>query len=538
MLFATSSTIATPPSSQCSTHCVVRGDEPVRIAVCFFGMPRSLAFTLPSLQANLLTPLKKAGAVDVFVHALAGVAQNSHADEEGLQDERHIRSCTADVLAFAPCRFAVQEQAIVDQEQQLVPKAANTLHRSKLLYREYYDVPTLLNVYRSRYSLSQAAKLVRAHQEAQGFEYTHVVAARSDAAMLAPLDWRPLAAGVTIPNFEHGGAQFVVTQPSGATETLTIGGVNDRFAYGDVRSMLQAYMAQYEEQLSSADGVQMTTSETLLCNQLVRHDVAVALSPLCIVRVRATGQLATYMGQDDLTYPPRARPGGCRGLRFMPNSTDGLNGCAGLSWPSRPQSKSRPQNFRCVSMSCHQVQERLTADAGHRDGRAAALVLGSGAWDATQRIRERYELAQRTPSDINEHLATLRMYASRVGSIAEMGVRGVVSTWAFLLGLTDSEAPTKIMIGIDLKVCDYEPAIALGEQAGVQLQFLQGDSASVDIPPRDLLFIDTWHVYAHLKRELRAHHASTRRYIVLHDVRRSGAQTWSASSGGKRLISV
>ena len=63
------------------------------------------------------------------------------------------------------------------------------------------------------------------------------------------------------------------------------------------------------------------------------------------------------------------------------------------------------------------------------------LVLGSGAWDSTHHIRERYELAQRTPSDINEHLATLRMYASRVGSIAEMGVRKVVSTWAFLLGL-------------------------------------------------------------------------------------------------------
>ena len=124
---------------------------------------------------------------------------------------------------------------------------------------------------------------------------------------------------------------------------------------------------------------------------------------------------------------------------------------------------------------------------------------------------------RRRPSDINEHLATLRHYASRVSSIAEMGVRGVVSTWAFLLGLTESDAPSKTMLGVDLMPCDYGPAIALGERAGVQLEFRQGDSASIDLPPRDLLFVDTWHVYAHLQRELNAHHASTRRYIILHD---------------------
>ena len=96
-------------------------------------------------------------------------------------------------------------------------------------------------------------------------------------------------------------------------------------------------------------------------------------------------------------------------------------------------------------------------------------------------------------------------------------MRSVVSTWAFLLGLAESDAPSKTMLGVDLMPCDYGPAIALGERAGVQLEFRQGDSASIDLPPRDLLFIDTWHVYAHLQRELNAHHASTRRYIILHD---------------------
>jgi hypothetical protein len=33
----------------------------------------------------------------------------------------------------------------------------------------------------------------------------------------------------------------------------------------------------------------------------------------------------------------------------------------------------------------------------------------------------------------------------------------------------------------------------------------------------DLLFIDTWHVYGHLKRELARWHSSVNKYILLHD---------------------
>ena len=37
-----------------------------------------------------------------------------------------------------------------------------------------------------------------------------------------------------------------------------------------------------------------------------------------------------------------------------------------------------------------------------------------------------------TPSDINEHISTLIKYGSECEHITEMGVRWVVSTWAFL----------------------------------------------------------------------------------------------------------
>ena len=39
-----------------------------------------------------------------------------------------------------------------------------------------------------------------------------------------------------------------------------------------------------------------------------------------------------------------------------------------------------------------------------------------------------------TPSDINEHLPTLKVYAEQCEHVTEMGVRGIVSTYALLMG--------------------------------------------------------------------------------------------------------
>merc|ERR1712046_92408 len=55
------------------------------------------------------------------------------------------------------------------------------------------------------------------------------------------------------------------------------------------------------------------------------------------------------------------------------------------------------------------------------------------------------------------------------------------------------------------------------KRAGVSFSFLLGDSTVTRLAPRDLLFIDTWHVYAQLKRELALHAPHTRKYIVMHD---------------------
>jgi hypothetical protein len=124
-----------------------------------------------------------------------------------------------------------------------------------------------------------------------------------------------------------------------------------------------------------------------------------------------------------------------------------------------------------------------------------------------------------TPSDINEHLPTLKSYAKQCQMIAEFGVRGVVSTWALLAGLSASTEPgPKRLDCIDIVPVSLAAAAAAGEAAQVTVVFQQVDSAKASLPSGvDMLFIDTWHVYGHLKRELAAHHAHVRKYIAMHD---------------------
>lgn len=129
-------------------------------------------------------------------------------------------------------------------------------------------------------------------------------------------------------------------------------------------------------------------------------------------------------------------------------------------------------------------------------------------------------------SDINEHIPTLRRYAAECSTVAEFGVRGITSTWAFLDGLVASPAETKRLICVDIDdIPRLGDVAALAQSAGVSLTFQHKDSVAADLDPGvDLLFIDTWHVYGHLKRELEAHHAKVRRYIAMHDTTIDGVR--------------
>jgi len=132
---------------------------------------------------------------------------------------------------------------------------------------------------------------------------------------------------------------------------------------------------------------------------------------------------------------------------------------------------------------------------------------------AKESITRWYDAHRTRPSDIYEHLPTLRKYATECEHITEMGVRGVVSTWSFL------DAHPKRLVSIDIVDVAIGEARRLATDAGVSFTFIQADTGSPNlvIEETDLLFIDTWHVYEHLTKELALHSDRVKKYIIMHD---------------------
>jgi len=127
-------------------------------------------------------------------------------------------------------------------------------------------------------------------------------------------------------------------------------------------------------------------------------------------------------------------------------------------------------------------------------------------------IQETYNLLCNTKSDINEHLPTLYKYACMCDHITEFGVRGAVSTWAFLA------AKPKVLKSYDF--CWYEgvqKAIDASHDSNTEFEFKKVNVLGTTIEQTDMLFIDTFHHPLQLKRELQRHCDKVNKYIILHD---------------------
>lgn len=133
-----------------------------------------------------------------------------------------------------------------------------------------------------------------------------------------------------------------------------------------------------------------------------------------------------------------------------------------------------------------------------------------------EKIIKKYSELCHTISDINEHLPTLKKYGEECDTIIEMGVRSIVSTWAFL-----ASNPKKL---ISLDLCNpskyggnIDEVVDGVSETNIQFSFIEENSLVYNIDECDLLFIDTWHDYLQLKQELNRHHRNVKKYIILHD---------------------
>lgn len=143
-------------------------------------------------------------------------------------------------------------------------------------------------------------------------------------------------------------------------------------------------------------------------------------------------------------------------------------------------------------------------------------------------LDETYDMLCNTPSDINEHLPTLRKYAWDCATVCELGVRGVVSTVALARGLGESSKCTQedITPARKLYLYDIIPEIDLSRiesscfQRGIDIHTRFGKSDldfDNETETYDMLFIDSAHHYPQCYEELNKFGKKTKKYILFHD---------------------
>jgi|GEM_PF-515531 len=135
-------------------------------------------------------------------------------------------------------------------------------------------------------------------------------------------------------------------------------------------------------------------------------------------------------------------------------------------------------------------------------------------------LQRKYEISCSQPSDINEHIYTLRCLAKECPSVVEIGTKSMVSTWGILQGLSENPSAARSYLGIDLTappLATLNLAKRLAEESGIQFSFWQANDMSVDIESTEMLFIDSLHTYCHLTYELEKFSPKVSKYIAMHD---------------------
>jgi len=126
-----------------------------------------------------------------------------------------------------------------------------------------------------------------------------------------------------------------------------------------------------------------------------------------------------------------------------------------------------------------------------------------------------------TASDINEHLPVLFRYAKQCNSALELGVRGCVSSWAISAGLLENKNGIRKKIFMnDSRECQIGELIDVLEPLSIDIKYEWKNDLEIEFDADekyDMVFIDTWHVYGQIKRELEKFSSIATKFIIMHD---------------------
>ena len=134
-------------------------------------------------------------------------------------------------------------------------------------------------------------------------------------------------------------------------------------------------------------------------------------------------------------------------------------------------------------------------------------------------------------TEINEHLPTLYALAKEVDSIVEFGVCHGKSTRALLASGTKLRSYDVWIEPKVLQLFEYSKSI------GNDVEYIKQNSIKVEIDECDMLFIDSWHHYYQLRKELKLHASKVKKYLVFHDTVSCGSsgENWKSWGNGSQI---
>jgi len=141
-----------------------------------------------------------------------------------------------------------------------------------------------------------------------------------------------------------------------------------------------------------------------------------------------------------------------------------------------------------------------------------------------------YKHTANAPSDINEHIPTLKEFAAKAaGVVVEVVPRVGNST----VGLLAGQPKSLFSYGPRANTPLFERLVPV--RGSTDMSAIIEDSLASDIPYCDLLFIDTQHTEKRLAAELSRHTPRCRRFIAIHDTEIYGQ---NGEDGGPGLLSA
>ena len=256
-----------------------------RVAIAFFGISRNLKLTLPLFEKYVFGALGRHGIQsDVYWHTVTKHSiSNIHTTERNEELNRF------DVQLMNPCVFELADEGVVKEAEFAAFKKSRLDGHNKSMLKfdpfhkyfhdNYESLQNMLCAFHSQFRLHQ---MISNRMRTMNITYDAILVLRPDTGVM----FRDIDLPKFLPGIRNNELKGVWTPDFQRWK-----GLNDRFAFGDVSSMLM-YLSRGERYKQKADKITEGSGEKFLKKYLRRQGINSYDSKVRVMRIRASGVVA------------------------------------------------------------------------------------------------------------------------------------------------------------------------------------------------------------------------------------------------------